>query len=544
MPDALSSRGRRLLVVVLSLMGVVGVAVPVEARAVPSVTPSTSSADVATMAMTVIDPVRVIGDPQPVVVRAGQIQYLTIPGRFGQPDDVRAARLVVTVAPHLPGVEITVHPSGGVVPSIPTLRAPDVGQPVVRAITTAIGSNGQIEFRSSGSASLTVDLVGVLRPTTTSATGRLVSVDPIRLGEIDGTLFDVAVPSNVPSDTTGVLVSVTAWNASSLGTWSTADGVTAAVVSLGRVDTGEVLVRPENGRILLRSSVRSRFAVEIVGWFTGSSAPTNGEGLYVSSSPVRILDTTSSPNPLGFGVAIHENWTVENSLSALGSVSAVDVRIGSIAAHGAGAITIHGAGRSRTGRGQMFVRSAGVIEVGYATVEASTRGIAAHSAAGTDLTLDVVGWYTGVPASTESARPLNAMPSAHDFPGLIAIPRTRTLAWVLGDPNLVDIDPVHLPESRSPNQPGNTAIFGHRTSHGREFRNIDRLRVGDPVYLAVEGRIYVYSTTSVEVLSPLDPRLYASTSNDQTLTLVACHPPGSIKYRVVAFARLVNTVQF
>ena len=127
---------------------------------------------------------------------------------------------------------------------------------------------------------------------------------------------------------------------------------------------------------------------------------------------------------------------------------------------------------------------------------------------------------------------------------MIAISRTRTLSYVLHDPDLVDIDPVHLPESRSPNQPGNTAIFGHRTSHGREFRNIDRLRVGDPVYLAVGGRIYVYSTTSVEVLSPQDPRLYASSSNDQTLTLVACHPPGSIKFRVVAFARLVDTIQF
>lgn len=496
------------------------------------------------MAMTVIDPVRVIGEEEPINVRTGQVEYLTIPGRFGQPEDVRAARLVVTVAPQAPGAEITVHPSGGVVPLSPTVRAPDVGQPVVRSITTAVGSNGQIEIRTSGSALLTVDLVGVLRPVTMSSSGRFISVDPVRLGEIDGMLFDVAVPSRVPADASGVLVSVMAWNASSLGTWSTDDGLTAAVVSLGRVDSGEVLLRPERGRLRLRSSVRSRLAVEVVGWFTGPSASTSDEGLYVSSNPTRILDTASSPNPLGVGVAIHEGWTVENSLSALGSLSAVDVRIESTSAHGAGAITIHGAGRSRTGRGQMSILSAGAVEVGFATVRVSSRGISAHSVGGTDLTLDVVGWYTGAPASTENAPPVNVMPSDHDFPGLIAIPRTRTLAWVLGDSNLVDIDPVHLPESRTPNQPGNTAIFGHRTSHGREFRNIDRLRFGDPVYLAVEGRIYVYVTTSVEVLSPLDPRLYASTSNDQTLTLVACHPPGSIKSRVVVFALLVNVVEF
>jgi sortase A len=124
------------------------------------------------------------------------------------------------------------------------------------------------------------------------------------------------------------------------------------------------------------------------------------------------------------------------------------------------------------------------------------------------------------------------------------VPRIRLTTWVLDDTDLVDIDPSHLPESRTPNQPGNTALFGHRTSKGREFRNIDRIRLGDPIHLAVQGKIYTYSATNVEVLSPDDPRLYASSSNEQTITLVACHPPGSVKWRIVVFGRLQSVTSF
>lgn len=538
MPGSRTFVVRRFLVVAAVLVGTVGFGVgPTKARPANGATPPTS-------ALSVVEPVRVLGADQPVDLIAGRVQYVTIAGRFGQPADVSAARLVVTVAPVDPGVEITVHPSGEAVPLVATIRAGDPGRPVVRSITTAVGANGQVEFRSSGRAVVTVDLVGAFRPASSSTSGRFVSVDPVSIGQVDGREFDVALPSSVPSDVEAVLVSTTGWNASTLATWSTSDGMPILVVGPGRIDGQEALVRVVDGRVRLQSNASSRLAVDLVGWFTGDSATASTDGLYVPGVPTRVLDTTTALNPLGAGVALHERWAVETPVSSVGAVSAVDVRIGVRGPHGAGSIAIHASGRARPTYGQVHVAKAGAVEIGRATVRAATRGVTAYSSGGTDLTLDIVGWYTGSLASSDGARPVNVMPSAHDFPGLLAIPRTRTLAYVLHDPDLVDIDPVHLPESRSPNQPGNTALFGHRTSHGREFRNIDRLRVGDPVYLAVGGRIYVYSTTSVEVLSPEDPRLYASTSNDQTLTLVACHPPGSIKYRVVAFARLVDTVQF
>ena len=510
----------------------------VRANVVATSVPSTNS-------FAAITPVRVLGAEAPAPLVAGRIQYLTVAGRHGAPSVVSAARLVVTFSPSVGGVELRVHASGSTPPLVPTLVAGAVGEPIVRSITVPVGANGQVEFRPTGDGVMTVDLTGVYVPAASSSAGRLVTVDPVLVTEIaDSRRVDVALPSSVPSDASAVLLSVTAWNASALGSWSTVEG-TAAVMSVpGRVTSNEIVIRPTSGRLVLVGSTPSRLAVEVVGWFTGSSSAAGSDGLFVIAPPTRLLDTSSAPNPLGLGVALHARWTLETPVAPFGSVRALVTRMGTNAAHGVGSSTLYAAGRNRPTYGQLHAARAGDFGVAQATVPLSVRGLAAHSSSGTDLVVDVVGYFTGGAAPSPSPRPVNVMPASERFPGLLFIPRVRLTTWVLDDTDLVDIDPSHLPESRSPNQPGNTAIFGHRTSKGREFRNIDRIRLGDPIHLAVQGKIYTYTATSVEVLSPDDPRLYASNSNDQTLTLVACHPPGSVKWRIVVFARLQSITSF
>lgn len=509
-----------------------------------SATPVATSA-VSTNAFTALAPVRVLGASAPVSLAAGRIQYLTVAGRHGAPTSVSAARLVVTFSPAVAGVELRVHASGATPPLVPTLVAGAVGEPLVRSITVPVGANGQVEFRPTGAGVMTVDLVGVLVPAASSTAGRLQVVDPILVTEVaDARRIDVAVPSQVPSDASAILLSVTTWNSATLGSWATSDGTPVVMAVPGRVTANEIVVRATDGRIILSGSVSSRVAVEVIGWFTGSSATSGSDGLYVVAPPTRLVDTTSAPNPLGVGVALHSRWTLETSVAPFGVARAVVAQVGMNTSHGAGSLSIHGAGRARPKYGQMHSARAGIRDIAHATVPASGRGLAAYSSSGTDLTIDVVGWFTGGAAPATAPRPVNVMPTGESFPGLLIVPRIRLTTWVLDDTDLVDIDPSHLPESRTPNQPGNTALFGHRTSKGREFRNIDRIRVGDPIHLAVQGKIYTYAATSVEVLSPDDPRLYSSNSNDQTITLVACHPPGSVKWRIVVFGRLQNVTSF
>ncbi len=520
-----------LLAVVLLVTTIPSVASPVTVTAAPLSTTTSSFLPLASS--------RIVGADAPVALSAGRVQYATVAGRNGVPAGVSAARLVVTFAPAAAAVELRVHASGTTPPLVPTLVANAVGEPLVRSIVVPVGANGQIEFRPSGAGVMTVDLIGVFVPTTSSSAGRFVAADPVLLAEVAGARsISAALPSSVPADASAIVLSLTSWSAAALGTWLAADGSPAVMAVPGRVVSNEVVVRPVAGRVNFTSAVSSRMAVELVGWFTGGTASVATDGLYVVAPPTRLLDTTSAPNPLGFGVALHSRWTVETAVVPFTGASAVVVRVGGSSAHTTGSTTVYPAGRGRATYGQVHASGPGAASVVEVTVGVSTRGIAAYSSGGTELVLDVVGWFTGTASTAPAARPVNVMPSGERFPGLLMIPRIRLTTGVLDDTALVDFDPAHLPESRSPNQPGNTALFGHRTSKGREFRNIDRIRPGDPIYLALQGKIYVYSATSVQVLSPDDPRLYASNSNDQTLTLVACHPPGSVRQRVVVFAYL------
>jgi sortase A len=173
-----------------------------------------------------------------------------------------------------------------------------------------------------------------------------------------------------------------------------------------------------------------------------------------------------------------------------------------------------------------------------------SRGVSFYSYGGTDLIVDIFGWFVGSPQVSTQNAPSNSLPDAEGFPGYISIPQIGLTSLVRDGTEYVDIDPAHLVESRTPNQPGNVAIFGHRTSHGREFRNLDKLGVNSLVYLTIGKKLYTYRVTGVDIRLPTDPLLYASTSNDQTLSLVACHPPHSVKYRLVVHAVIIDIAEY
>lgn len=99
-----------------------------------------------------------------------------------------------------------------------------------------------------------------------------------------------------------------------------------------------------------------------------------------------------------------------------------------------------------------------------------------------------------------------------------------------------------MPGTVVPGDNGNAVIAGHRTSHGAPMRNIDRLKIGDPIYFTTTGRNpqrYEFRVTKRQVVKADAMWITRPTSNP-TLTIFACHPPHSVAYRYVVFARLVT----
>jgi sortase A len=93
--------------------------------------------------------------------------------------------------------------------------------------------------------------------------------------------------------------------------------------------------------------------------------------------------------------------------------------------------------------------------------------------------------------------------------------------------------------------PGNTVLNGHNTSNGEVFRDLYRVELGDGITVEGEdGARYDYQVAEKYILreagQPLEVRLenarYIQETPDERLTLVTCHPYGSLANRLVVIA--------
>jgi sortase A len=89
---------------------------------------------------------------------------------------------------------------------------------------------------------------------------------------------------------------------------------------------------------------------------------------------------------------------------------------------------------------------------------------------------------------------------------------------------------------------GNVGIAGHRTTFGKPFANLDRLKPGDTIELdtPIGGCVYTVAKDPF-VVAPDDLAVLASTGS-KSLTLTTCHPKGSAAQRLVIRATWAKDV--
>ena len=107
----------------------------------------------------------------------------------------------------------------------------------------------------------------------------------------------------------------------------------------------------------------------------------------------------------------------------------------------------------------------------------------------------------------------------------------------------------HYPGTAGPGQVGNFAVAGHRTTYGRPFHDVDRLRDGDRVVVETAQAVHVYEVTSRAVVRPTDVEVIAPVPDDPgaaptqaLITLTSCHPKYSATDRYVVHGRLVESL--
>ncbi len=107
----------------------------------------------------------------------------------------------------------------------------------------------------------------------------------------------------------------------------------------------------------------------------------------------------------------------------------------------------------------------------------------------------------------------------------------------------------HYPGTALPGQVGNFAVSGHRTTYGRPFHNIDRLRKGDFIVVETRTNYAVYAVDrhtlvrpwQVEVIAPV-PQHPGDKPTQALMTMTSCHPKYSATQRYVTFSHLVEVI--
>ncbi len=93
-----------------------------------------------------------------------------------------------------------------------------------------------------------------------------------------------------------------------------------------------------------------------------------------------------------------------------------------------------------------------------------------------------------------------------------------------------------------PGPAGNVGIAGHRTTFGAPFKSLDALGPGDTIEFYSPYRRYVYEFAEQMVVTP-DRTDVAASTDEPMLTLSACHPPYSAKYRLIVRSKLVEVLR-
>jgi sortase A len=89
---------------------------------------------------------------------------------------------------------------------------------------------------------------------------------------------------------------------------------------------------------------------------------------------------------------------------------------------------------------------------------------------------------------------------------------------------------------------GNFALAGHRTTFGAPFGEVDKLRVGDRIYVETEKGWYVYRFRNIEFVYPTQADVLSDVpretivAKDRILTMTTCHPKTSESERLIAYS--------
>jgi hypothetical protein len=306
---------------------------------------------------------------------------------------------------------------------------------VANTTIVPLGDDGRVAVYLSEPTDVVVDLTAVFVPAATARAGRYVPVAGRRLVDTrnggrapitPGGRVEVALPTGIDRDAIAVVVNLTSVQAprpGHLGTRATGAALTGTSAlnpdGTGAAVAAATIVPVASGGFTIDVASGGHVVVDMLGWFTGPSAADSTDGLFVPATPRRVLDTRDRPGRL------HPTGTIEVADPFPGA-SAVVTNVTAVRPDHRGFVTAFPAGRTVPGTSTVNPTAWNHTVANFAITQLSERGTAYRSSGGTDLLVDVSGWFTGTPLPATNP-PLPNAPS-----------RARVL--LVGDSTLASLD--------------------------------------------------------------------------------------------------------
>ena len=490
-----------------------------------------------------------------------QVVRVQVAGRGGVPANASAAVLNVTGVNTTAPSYLTVYPSGTDLPTASNVNFDGAGQVMANMVTVKLGAGGAVDVYMQRKMDVAVDVSGAYVPVAAPVSkGRLVTrpdgafrvLDTRDRGEgVAGTTTErVDVSSaGVPADAVAVVVNITA-TVTGTGYW------TAFPVGQTRPNASNLNIdRPGETRagqaIVLLSGVPAfnvysqgggHLIVDVTGWFTGATAASTTDGLFLPTNPTRLLDSRNS-----FVMPTWGGSTLEFPVyGPPGQVSAAAINITGTQSMVGGFVTAFPAGVNRPTASNLNVDTWDQTIANHAIVRASNRGVSLFTQSGLHLIADLNGWFLGAPTAAVLAPPINPFYG----PATAREVNTASIGMSLPVGTGANLDAVaNLGIAATWNgaaqlaTPGNIVLFGHRTTHGAPFLNINLVPIGGGISLiGDDGHSYNYIVVRQDVTVPSFNLINNIGLNAglASVQLVACTPPHSVTFRWVTTARLVS----
>ena len=349
---------------------------------------------------------------------------IDVAGRCGVDGDAVVAAVTVTAVDPVGDGFLTAFPSGVDRPgtSVVNYRRDEI---VANHQFVRLGAGGAMALYSLVATDAIVDITGFFAPADAGAArgGRYVPVESRRLLDTRDTGRPRAgatlrVDTGVPAGAVAVAVNLTTADTRAPGHFTAfaagAERPNSSVLNAdrpGQIRATSAVVPVSGSKFDVYTAAANHVIVDVVGYFTGSSAPRSQEGLYVGITPTRLVDTRLDAGPAG-GPRLWDHGTREFSVAEItDDGSAVAANFTMTATEDAGHVVAYPARTSMPGTSSVNADRAQQTIANFGIVQTSTRGLSIHAVEATHLVVDVGGWFVGDPVETTTGAPRNDPPS-------------------------------------------------------------------------------------------------------------------------------------